>query len=410
MNTLGKHILIELYNCTPELLDQVNRVEEIMVGTALHIKAQIVHVAFHHFSPFGVSGVVVIEESHLAIHTWPEYGYAAIDLFTCGARIDPWQAYDFLKNNFNSQNGSAMEMRRGQSSLLEETGYKPKAITEQREGYTRQVWFTQREQGMAFSIKQDSIPLFYQKTAFQEVSIFESAAYGKVLSLDNRLVITEGDEYAFHEMLVHPPVLNCPNPERVLVLGGGDGGSVRELLRHPEVAEIWVVEQDKVVTEAVRAHFPDLARALSDPRVRLLTADALHFLETHQHKTFDVVLIDAELASEKTYPLLQPLLHPDHGVLCDQGKSPQQHATHFKARYSALQKHFGRAPRPYLAHIPTYPSGMWSFLLMENGKASDPAPRRQKLLKMNQLQYFTATIHEAAFALPAFVKNLILEV
>ena len=119
MNALGRHIIVELFDCAPALLDHVTHVQDSMRYAAEKVGATIINLTFHHFSPFGVSGVVVIQESHLAIHTWPEWGFASIDLFTCGDTIDPWQCYAILKQAFKSPHGSAIEMRRGQLDLLE---------------------------------------------------------------------------------------------------------------------------------------------------------------------------------------------------------------------------------------------------------------------------------------------------
>ncbi|HHU76500.1 MAG TPA: S-adenosylmethionine decarboxylase proenzyme [Firmicutes bacterium] len=113
MSALGRHVLAELYGCSPEILNNRTRVEEIMVNAALEAGAEIREVAFHQFSPQGVSGVVVISESHLAIHTWPEHGYAAVDVFTCGRSVDPWVSCYYLKKSFESERMAAKEIQRG---------------------------------------------------------------------------------------------------------------------------------------------------------------------------------------------------------------------------------------------------------------------------------------------------------
>ena len=113
MNALGRHVLAELYGCSPEILNDRAKVEETMVNAALEAGAEIREVVFHQFSPQGVSGVVVISESHLAIHTWPEYGYAAVDVFTCGASVDPWVSCYYLKKLFKSERMAAKEIPRG---------------------------------------------------------------------------------------------------------------------------------------------------------------------------------------------------------------------------------------------------------------------------------------------------------
>jgi S-adenosylmethionine decarboxylase len=113
MYSLGNHILAELRNCNSEVLKDVEKVREIMVAAAKKAKATIVAVSFHEFSPFGISGVIVIAESHLTIHTWPEYAYAAIDIFTCGDQLQPDMATQHLIKEFGCENPSVLEMKRG---------------------------------------------------------------------------------------------------------------------------------------------------------------------------------------------------------------------------------------------------------------------------------------------------------
>lgn len=113
MKTLGRHLIVELYECDTKTLTDVGRIEDIMVNAAKAMKAHIVDVVFHTFSPHGVSGIVVIAESHLSIHTWPEHAFASVDIYTCGSNIDPWKAYKNLCRDFRAKNATALEMKRG---------------------------------------------------------------------------------------------------------------------------------------------------------------------------------------------------------------------------------------------------------------------------------------------------------
>jgi S-adenosylmethionine decarboxylase len=113
MKNLGRHILAEVYDCDPNILNDRELIEEIMVKAALEAGAEVREVAFHKFSPQGVSGVVVISESHLAIHTWPELGYAAVDVFTCGNKVNPWDACNYISEGLNAKNMDAKEVQRG---------------------------------------------------------------------------------------------------------------------------------------------------------------------------------------------------------------------------------------------------------------------------------------------------------
>ncbi len=113
MNSLGRHVLVDLYDCDPSLLNNLEFVLTTMKRAAEVAGATVVETSFHPFNPYGISGVVAIQESHLAIHTWPEHGFAAVDLFTCGNNIDPWRAYEFLKERLAAAHGTAMEIHRG---------------------------------------------------------------------------------------------------------------------------------------------------------------------------------------------------------------------------------------------------------------------------------------------------------
>lgn len=128
MNALGTHLLIEFYNCDREILNDEKVITKLFVDAARKAKATVVEQVFHKFNPHGVSGVVVISESHLAVHTWPEYGYAAVDVFTCGTEIDPWVAQKYIAVGLKSENSTAIEMKRGTLNLHEGTlTHKPMA-------------------------------------------------------------------------------------------------------------------------------------------------------------------------------------------------------------------------------------------------------------------------------------------
>lgn len=120
MHALGTHLLVELRDCNPEILKDLNRVKEALVSAAKEARATIIDVSFHEFNPFGISGMVVIAESHLSIHTWPEYAYAAVDIFTCGDAIKPEIAAYYLISQFESRNPSIVEMKRGILSFSNE--------------------------------------------------------------------------------------------------------------------------------------------------------------------------------------------------------------------------------------------------------------------------------------------------
>ncbi|MEW6086869.1 MAG: adenosylmethionine decarboxylase [bacterium] len=130
MKALGRHILVEYFGCDRKILNNLESIKRFMDEAAIRSGATIVDNVFHLFNPHGVSGVVVIAESHLAIHTWPEYGYAAVDLFTCGETVDPWKAFEFLKEKLKSNHSTTMEMKRGQIEGVRILRHKPEIVVD----------------------------------------------------------------------------------------------------------------------------------------------------------------------------------------------------------------------------------------------------------------------------------------
>ena len=126
LETLGRHILVEFYNCNEETMKSPELIEKFMNEAARRANATIVNSVFHHFNPYGVSGAVIISESHLAIHTWPEFGYAAVDVFTCGDKINPWTAFDYLEEVFEADRSESFEIPRGMVEKISK--YSPKDL------------------------------------------------------------------------------------------------------------------------------------------------------------------------------------------------------------------------------------------------------------------------------------------
>lgn len=425
MNSLGRHILVEFYGCSEEILNDVPRIESSMVTAAKESGATLISSTFHHFSPFGVSGVVVIQESHLAIHTWPEYRYAAVDLFTCGYTVNPWMSYEMLKAAFEAHHGSAIELNRGQLELLEKTdidlGELRDAATQKlvTPRYSRSVWFTDRNENIALSIRHRGDRVFREKSPYQTVEIFDTFEYGKMLTVDNMVMCSEKDEKAYHEMIIHVPMLRQPEIKDVLVIGGGDGGSVREILKHPQVEAITMVEIDEAVVRASREFLPTLSSGLNDPKLQLIIDDGIEFVKQAPAESYDLIVVDSSdpigpsegLFSKAFYTDVYRCLRP-HGLMTAQSESPRFNQQAFVDLNRCLKDIFGLANvHCYLAFIPTYPTGMWSFTFC----AKDGTPpvmgldgdRAQAFAQACGLQYYNVGIHQAAFCLPTFISTLL---
>lgn len=421
MESIGRALIAELSGCPPLLLNDVALIEHRLVAAARASRATVITVSFHHFAPFGVSGVVVIQESHIAIHSWPEYGYAALDIFTCGQTIDPWVIYREVAAALEAQQASATEVVRGPRSLLtpqqlpghgalgplDRGGALPTPATR------RAVWFTELQSAIAVSLRHSGQPLLKRRSPHQLIEIYDTAAYGRMLVLDGLVASTEYDEFIYHEMMVHPAALVHPGPRRALVLGGGDGGIARELARYPELDEIVVVEQDEQVLAVARDFLPALSRGLADPRVRIEIGDSLRYLREAEAGSFDLVLCDIQPGAVPGRALAQEarrVLRPD-GVLVAQGGSPHIEGHTLPAVYAEHGQVFGPAQVvPYLLAVPTYPSGLWCLLFCARGEADPVAGlgrnlgRALDVCARHRLRYFSPAVHAAAFALPGYIR------
>lgn len=415
MDTLGRHILVELYDMPAEILDDVHRVEKGMIAAAEQAGATIIHSTFHHFSPIGVSGVVVIQESHLAIHTWPEMGYAAVDIFTCGTEVNPWLAYDYLKERFEAKHGSSMELLRGHRELLHRQQKEQSRSGEQlRKEAISHSWFTSRDDYLALSLRYEGDRLFFQQSPFQKVEVYHTLAYGKMLALDGRIVSTERDEYIYHEMITHVAMQTVQSPNEVLVIGGGDGGIVRELLCYEQLSKIIVVELDPIIPKAANILHEQHEQWFAHPKVQLLLEDGKAYLQQAKQETFDVIVVDfvPDTLTEETsmFQNCKDLLQ-SNGVLIVQSEAPRFTPERFVDIHQQLRSVFGaNQVYPYLTYIPTYPTGTWSFAYCSKG-ASHPqnlpsSDHLQQFVETQQLQYYNEAIHRAAFALPNDLAKL----
>lgn len=422
--SLGHHILVEFMGCDPHLMNDVSMIEREMVAAAQQANATVINSTFHHFSPYGVSGVVVIQESHLAIHTWPEYGYAAVDLFTCG-EMDAWISFDYLKEKFKAQQYSALEMKRGAIQLLERNNFDLASMREKAQEwrnpdmYTRNVWFTDKDDDQALSLRYTGDVFYDVKSPIQRVRILETYKYGKMLAIDDMVMTTEVDEYHYHEMISHPAIFTHGNAKNILVIGGGDGGCVRDILKHDEVEKVTMVEIDGNVVEACKEHLPQIAAAFDHPKLDLKIDDGIAFVKNAPDATYDIVIVDGSdpvgpaegLFSVDFYKNCYRILK-EGGILVSQGESPKFNEKAFSELNFTLRGIFGQENAPIsLFYVPTYPTGMWSFQYGLKGSKHPVSINKDAEIKAfveaKGLRYYNEDIHKASFAVPTFVRELL---
>ncbi|KAI3976305.1 hypothetical protein MKX01_021847 [Papaver californicum] len=262
--------------------------------------------------------------------------------------------------------------------------------------------------GEAHSLKVEKI-LFQGKSEYQNIMIFQSATYRKVLVLDGVIQVTERDECAYQEMIAHLPLCSIPNPKKVLVIGGGDGGVLREVARHSSVEQIDICEIDGMVVEVSKQFFPDLAVGYEDPRVTLHVGDG----------TYEAVIVDSsdpigpaqELFEKPFFESVAKALRPG-GVVCTQAESIWLHMHIIEDIVSNCRQIFKGSVNYAWTTVPTYPSGVIGFMLCSTGGPAvdfrNPVnPIEDKDDEKAPLKFYNKEIHSAAFCLPSFAKKVI---
>ena len=274
-----------------------------------------------------------------------------------------------------------------------------------------ELWYTEKQtpnMGITCKIKRT---LAVEKTDYQHLAVIDTEQFGTMLVLDGAVQTTVEDEFIYHEMITHIPLFTHKNPRKVLVIGGGDGGAIREILKHESVEKAYLVEIDGRVVENSKLYLPQISCALSDPRCEVLIEDGIEFIKNNKG-VFDVIMVDSTdpvgpavgLFSGDFYRLVYESLKVD-GLFVAQTESPFFNKDLIRQTNKDINAIFP-ITRLYLASIPTYPSGLWSFTM--GSKTYDPLlVNESKLHEIADTKYFTPEIFGAAFKLPRFVRDLV---
>lgn len=278
-----------------------------------------------------------------------------------------------------------------------------------------ELWYTeQHTKNVRFSIKVEK-PLYTGESEFQRIDVFSSKEFGNFFTLDGFMMITEKDEFIYHDMIVHVPMATNLKIKNVLVIGAGDGGTVRELTRYSSIEKIDMVEIDKMVVDVCREYFPQTACKLDDPRVQLYFEDGLKFVRSKEN-SYDLIIVDSTdpfgpgegLFTKEFYGNCYKAL-TDDGILVNQHESPyyEDDAKAMQRAHKRIRQLFPIC-RVYQAHIPTYPSGHWLFGFAS--KTYDPLTHIDEQA-WNSLgiktKYYNTEIHKGCFALPNYVLELL---
>ncbi len=276
-----------------------------------------------------------------------------------------------------------------------------------------ELWFTEKHTTGAGLVLKCKKTVYSAQSPFQQIDVLETEEFGRMLLLDGLVMTTERDEFIYHEMLVHPPMHIHGNARNVLVVGGGDGGAVRELLRYPCIEHVTLCEIDKEVVETAKRFFPTLSYKLEDPKVEIVYQDGSTLLKKSKN-CFDLIVIDSTdpigaaktLFTREFYSACKKAL-VNKGIVCAQSESPIYHIEIIKDMISNIKAAQFDSVRPYTAPIPTYPGGFWSWMVAcISGHCSDnEIPSTLPADQYAKLKYFNLDILKAAFCLPNFLKR-----
>jgi spermidine synthase len=253
--------------------------------------------------------------------------------------------------------------------------------------------------------------LFEGQSPFQKIQVVRTAGHGRMLLNDGLVMLTERDEAVYHEMIAHVPLFVHPDPRRVLVIGGGDGGSVREVLKHRSIEHCRLVEVDEMVVDACRKFIPQTAACLDDPRVEVTIADGVEFVASTT-ESYDVILVDSTDPIGPAKPLFGPEFYGnvkrvlgDRGIVVSQAESPFYESQAQKSLMTILNDAFDR-PCIYNYSNLTYPGSLWSFAFCSKGprSVSDFDPARVADCGID-FYYYNPDVHRGAFALPQFMRE-----
>ena len=280
------------------------------------------------------------------------------------------------------------------------------------------LWFSEyHTKNVRFSIRVDS-QLYSGQSEFQRIDVFSSPDFGRFLVLDGYMMMTERDEFIYHEMITHVPMSVHPNVKKILVIGAGDGGVAGELLRFPTVEHIDLVEIDEQVVNVCREFLPFTAKSLDDPRVHVHFEDGMRFVRSVENE-YDLIIVDSTdpfgpgegLFTKEFYGNCWRALRED-GVMVNQHESPfyQNDAIAVKRAHKRIVESFDLS-MVYQAHIPTYPSGHWlfGFSTKKYHPLNDFRPQYWKSLGL-KTRYYNTQLHVGAFALPNYVEDLLKDV
>ena len=394
----GLHIVANLYRCGGDAryLTDAAELRRFCHDSINRAGLTILGDLFHEFDGGGVTGTVVLAESHLAIHTWPELQSVTLDVYVC---------------NYTQDNSA--KARQVVTDLMEI--YRPEEHVQHDVPRDKRLMNEWLNEDYGFFLRSSKL-IESSKTRFQDLEIHETPQFGKLFRLDGCFMTSEREEFVYHETLTHPALTAHPAPKRVLIIGGGDGGAAEEVLKHPSIEQVIMVELDGKVVEIAREHFAAIHRgAFDNPKLKLLIEDGLKYLAETKEK-FDHIALDLPDPIGPATALYEEAFFRDckralaaGGILTLHMGSPWSRPERVKLLYARVAKLF-KIARPYTMFIPLY-GCLWSMCVCSDSTdvaAVSPGEIDIRIGNrgLTHLQYYNGSTHQALFALPNFVREL----
>lgn len=408
----GLHLTADLYGCNSDagLLTDCGLIQGACKAAVAAAGLSYIGEKFFAFpcgqnQPGGVTGAILLAESHLALHTWPESGSVTLDVYVCNFTRDNSAKAEQLMRDLVARFAPARQehhrVNRGEAPAAGE-------VRERLHEWLGEHCFF----GVAGARR-----VAKERSAHQTLEVFETPQFGKLLRLDGANMTSEGDEYFYHEALVHPLACAHPAPRSALVIGGGDGGAAEEILKHACMQRVLLVELDEAVPRIARKHLGTIHRgAFDDLRLEVHHADGGEYLR-RSAECFDLILLDLTDPDTPARRLYQPDFFRDlrqrlavGGAVAMHIGSPVFHPQRFSRLVRDLRGAF-RTVRPYSLYVPIYGT-QWGMAVASDSLdplllAPDVADERIRERNLGELDYYNGDVHRALFALPNYVRKLL---
>ena len=380
MNIKGKQFVIDAFECDANLLDQTDLLKELLTKAIVDLDMEILSTTFHSVSPQGVTGVIMISTSHISIHTWPEYGYAALDLYTCEEK-KLWPVLKELLVKMKATRAYVHEIKRGveandHPAIMNEVHFASETVG--REDLQKVLNNSDRNDGDRLQLKEklagNHQGMYRKSRPFQDIFV-------EAKDLHQNLQFPSLDERYYHEALVFPVMESAISHERVLILGGGDGLALREVLKYPNVKHVDLVDIDSKMIELAKTNKALVAqnnRSLFDERVHVHIQEAKKYI-IKSLQPYDVIIIDfpdpvdsvnSSLYTKELFSQVSLLLAEDGTLVC-QSNSPEDAPRTFWSIGKTIQQ-AGLHTRGYKVFVPSF--GLWGFHLASYKEYLDEFP------------------------------------